>query len=178
MNVTKTNKSRIIFLRGVFLADCETFNDKFRKHVMAEVAEKIDTQQSYDTIPKEFTTLEIWPKSTNIKCWSCTLNFSTRPIFVPGRNIKQVNGNFCSFNCAAAWINLQTENVQWEMRQQLKELYYIFNGKRIDVILPAHDKTEMKEYGGMSTRVAYIKKNAELDTLSINTKFPLHHGAT
>lgn len=178
MNVTKTNKSRIIFLRGVFLADCETINDKFRKHVMSDVGEKIETQQSYDIIPKVFTSLDSWPKSTNIKCWFCTLTFSTRPVFVPGRDIKQVNGNFCWFNCAAAWINLQPENVQWEMREQLKELYYIFTGKRVNVILPAHAKTEMKEYGGMSTRAAYIKKNAELDILSTNTKFPLHYGIT
>lgn len=176
MDVTKTNKSRIIFLRGVFLVDCETFNDKFRKHVMADITEKIDTQQAYDIIPKEFITLDAWPKSTNIKCWYCTLGFSTRPVFVPGRNIKQVNGNFCGFNCAAAWINQQPENVQWEMREQLKELYYIFIGKRINVILPAFNKTEMKEYGGMLTRVSYIKKNTELDALSINTKFPLNYG--
>lgn len=175
MNVTKTSKSRIIFLRGVFMADCETLNDKFRRHIMADVAEKVDTLQSYDIISKVFTSLESWPKTTNVKCWFCTCGFSSRPIFVPGRDIKQVTGNFCSFNCAAAWIKQQPENAQWEMREQLKELYYIFNGKRVNVILPAYDKIEMKEYGGMLTRAAYIKKNTELDTLSNNTKFPLSY---
>lgn len=164
MNVNKS-KSRIIFLRGVFPVDCETINDKFRKHVMSDISERVDAQQAYNCIPKTFTTIEEWTKSTNIKCWFCTCSFSTRPVFVPGRNISQVNGNFCSFNCAEAWINQQPLSSQWEMREQLKELYYIFNGRRITTILPAYDKVEMKEYGGRLSRAAYIKKNMDLDAL-------------
>ena len=37
----------------------------------------------YDKVPKVFTTLEAWPRRTNLRCWSCDFNFESRPVFVP-----------------------------------------------------------------------------------------------
>lgn len=168
--MNKKSKAKVLFLRGIFLKDCESFSDKFKKHILSDVDDKGDNLcQVYDTIPKRFTGLDTWPTTTNLKCWFCTCNFSHRPVFVPGREFSTVNGIFCSFPCSMGWINQQPLNTQWEMKEQLKELYYIFNGKRVSVIVPSCDKTYMKEYGGDLSRAKYIKKIKELEELSENS---------
>ena len=37
----------------------------------------------YDTIQPMFESIETWPKSNNIRCWTCDFTFTNIPVFVP-----------------------------------------------------------------------------------------------
>jgi hypothetical protein len=52
---------------------------------------------------------QVYPKHTDIWCWWCCHPFDERPCFIPTkydprRNRYQIQGNFCSWNCAKAYL--------------------------------------------------------------------------
>jgi len=164
----KRKKSNILFLRGVFPEQWESNDDKFKRFIMLDVVdEKTESEINiYESIPIKFNGLDQWPKTINIKCWHCTCSFTTIPIFVPGRDISIVNGIFCTFSCAEAWIESQPITQQWEMRKQLRELYYIFNKTRVSVIIPSLNKSMLKEYGGTLNHAQFSKRIRDINDLA------------
>jgi hypothetical protein len=128
-----------------------------------------------DRIPETFTSLDSWPTSTGLRCWSCNFTFDGRPKFVPtflregNKKIEAgVEGNFCTFNCAARHIDdfhppqIDAETF-WQMRDNLCHIYFIFTGTRVSHILPADRRTELKEYGGKYTPEEFWERLRELD---------------
>ena len=110
----------------------------------------------YDKIPQSFTGIENWPKTTNLLCWTCSLNFDTTPVFIP-LNLENsasllkmgVYGNFCSFNCAMDRINRYHSGPEQEdMKNNLRRLYFIFKKTAVFIVEPVYDKTKMKQYCG------------------------------
>ena len=96
-----------------------------------------------------------WPKSTNIKCWHCTLIPDEPPLGFPTNiesGVFQTYGCFCSFQCALTY-NRQYKN--GENEDKLKYLYKLFGHQgKINIAPP---KIIMIEYGGQYTREAYRK---------------------
>ena len=39
--------------------------------------------EDYDSIPRQFRSWDKYPKTTNLKCWGCHMNFNNAPWFVP-----------------------------------------------------------------------------------------------
>jgi len=144
-----------------------------------EVLDKYDP--SYDDIPKTFTSLDLYPESTNLLCWYCDRAFNNRPIFISpslkeieqyGSKIQfefEVYGNFCSFNCAEAYINFSyVGDKKDKFKTRLNILYEIFTGKHTMIIEPAIPKTLMKKYGGYLTDDEYSDKMQKINPESIN----------
>jgi hypothetical protein len=162
--IGKKTGSLVLFLPGVFKKDCrrveEIFTDRF-----------YDTPDydKYDKIPPYFTTIEDSPTHTNLKCWSCCMNFKTRPWFEPLRLSKNKiarHGNFCSPCCVALYIELHTNNpaMRQDKLNMLKYVYFLYTGNHVITIKPALPHTCMLEYGGDTTPEAYIKSLEQIET--------------
>jgi len=113
-----------------------------------------DTHTVYDLNKKNN-----WPKSTNLRCWHCTLHFDTVPCGLPtdcdGEKFK-VCGCFCSFNCMVAYNQKSRNSHKWEISSLINQMYKkIF--KESKNILPTPDYELLEEYGGKLSREDYRK---------------------
>ena len=146
----------MLHLKGVTFADFEPIEDEFDNRLKEEVtfSEKPSNPIPFDEIPSVFTSLDLWPPSTNLKCWSCDCTFDGMPKFAPtyvreadtdsGYEIG-VEGNFCTFNCAALHIDTMYPpqaypDKHWKMRDQLCLVYRIFTGA-VSIRAPAWGRT-------------------------------------
>jgi hypothetical protein len=161
-SMQNSRSSKILFLRGVYSHDCRTTDDIFFDKMMEKMEDRETRDEPiiYDKLPIEFTSLESWPKKTNLKCWSCDLTFIGPPVFIP-QNIHNssmvCNGNFCSFFCAMRYINVNYSGVDaWQYKCLLYQLYHKFNGVHVIEIPEAPPKTLMVQYGGIITHADYV----------------------
>jgi len=189
MEKFKSIKTRILdgvlFLQGVFKKDYRKIEDIFQDRLMGDITNET---KIYDKLPVIFTSLQTWPKSTNLKCWNCSLGFKTRPWFEP-QSIEPISegtignlpcqtttsikksisvptkGCFCSANCVAAYISLHTKSLseQHNKMSMLKYIYEIFTGKLPTYIHPSPSPTELIQYGGDITESEYRQKIEALD---------------
>jgi len=161
-----TNKvvPKILFLQEVFLKDCQAYIN----YPPGEKPAHVSTEyKEYDELKKVFKDTYSWPQSNNLLCWHCSLPFDSVPIFVPkiieprnGAAIMNCEGNFCSFHCAAAYINQAYPNVNdnIEAKNKLKYLFSVMNGGRIvREIPPMPPKYLMRTYGGHMTICQYTE---------------------
>lgn len=99
-----------------------------------------------------------WPKTTNIWCKWCCHSFDTIPCAIPLSYINgkfNLYGNFCSFNCAAAYI-FREKSYDYRKRYELLNLLYkkMFNTKFIK-IKPAPPIELLKCFGGYMDITTY-----------------------
>lgn len=192
MNRIKSAKKQtidgILFLKGVYKADCKKLEDIFHDRLLHDA--KTESKQ-YDKIPLVFYSLTTWPKTTNLNCWSCHRTFKTKPwfepqsigpistgsvgVFMTGDEIKKAankrefciaaKGNFCSANCTRRHIVTNAKDLADRNNKlaMLKFLYEIFTGRTATMIQNAIPHTEMVQYGGTLTALEYQKKMDELD---------------
>lgn len=134
-----------------------------------DVKELLPVYDNSNKIPNKFTSLKLWPLTTNLCCWSCHNTFKTRPCFVPmyiSENNISVEGNFCSFPCASLYIdvhypNSYINNKHNQLKQNLCILFNIFNGYKVTNIPPALSITLLKTYGGPYDIAQFKKINME-----------------
>lgn len=153
----------IIFLKGVNPQEYMAIEDEFDAKILENIQQTIPTIEStntymYNKIHDVFTTCETWPKKTNLKCWHCDFTFESTPVFIPSYISNSqwgVLGNFCSFNCAMAYIkDYHRDNNSYT--KNLLELYYKFHGTRIYFIKESPSRHIMEKYGGNMTDSQYI----------------------
>jgi hypothetical protein len=165
MNITEYKIPKILFLRGVFIKDCIPLDDIFELQIIEQL-NMDDPIIIYNEFPSVFTNLKSWVKKTNLKCWYCDLNFMNSPVFIPkiiehsGRTTDyniSTHGCFCSFCCAVAHTNLHHPKIctNIKIKEMLRFLYRIFNGRAIKEILPSPTKYIMNHYGGSCNSHAY-----------------------
>lgn len=121
-----------------------------------------------------------WETSTDIACFYCTEKFQTMPIGIPVRYVRGkffCRDNFCSTNCAAAYIfsgfDTRYHFKKWEyysllclMAKQLNELIDSENGindKKIIYVKLAEDRNLLKKFGGPMTIEEFRKQFYFLD---------------
>jgi hypothetical protein len=133
ISIKKNSVNTVLFLQGVYKTECTKLDDMFHDKIFSSPSNH-NLEIIYDKIPAVFTTLDKWPKSTNLLCWWCCRSFKTRPWFEPlsieptsetanneqgkilsGKDLIQcenkkglcisTNGNFCSANCVQSHIN-------------------------------------------------------------------------
>lgn len=183
---TPAPSPNILCLKGITLKDYKPIEDVFDEKVLGEVGgEGGGADQSplpLDKIPETFTSMEDWPMSTDLRCWSCTFTFAGPPRFVPTsirgercesgeRTVIATKGNFCTFNCAARYIDDYPGQIspekRWRMRDQLLLAYYFFHGLRVQHIEPAPKKTRLTSYGGDLTEDEFLALMREIDPQNI-----------
>lgn len=109
---------------------------------------------------------EKWPCSTDIYCMWCCHSFDTMPCALPEKILNNkfyVFGNFCSFNCAAAYnFNEKPYNV-WE-RYSLLNLMYAKMYETQDIkIKIAPPRNTLKIFGGFMS-IEDFRKNFLINT--------------
>lgn len=138
-------RANILVLAGIYASDFDVAPDV-----------PLEPEPEYNEIPKKFTSVESWPKSTNLKCWSCDLIPRAAPSFIPqnpeivdGKEVCDVLGNFCHSGCAAEYIYTKMPSFQhWDLIELLGRFECQFTGVRRAIIPRGPDKTEMKAYCG------------------------------
>lgn len=188
-NLKNTTDEKVLFLPGVFKKDCQLIEDMFRDKLLIK-DKKVD-DKVFDKIPSCFTTLENWPKKTNLKCWSCHRYFNSIPWFEPqaiepiclgsvGKFLSSVDmkkltnqkiynipakGNFCSCNCVQEYIDRNTKDLSDKInkKKMLEYVYMLIKGKKIIDIRPSPHYTNLKQYGGNYSETEYQHKIDSLE---------------
>jgi len=168
------SRPNILNLKDVSLDDYRPIEDVFDEKILEEIPVPEPQVIAHDVIPPRFVNLDDWPCSTGLRCWACDCTFDGRPKFVAtsvtrakhaGSPVFGVEGNFCTFNCAARYIDTVYEHTtkHWRLRDNLCLAYRVFTGKKIKHIAAAPKKTEMRAYGGPLSRNEFWKKLRDLD---------------
>lgn len=109
---------------------------------------------------------EKWPTTTDIYCMWCCHPFETMPCALPEKMLNDkfyVFGNFCSFNCAAAYnFNENPYNV-WERYSLLNLMYTkLYETQDIKIKL-APPRNTLKIFGGFMS-IEEFRKNFLMNT--------------
>lgn len=189
-NAKRQTIDSILFLQGVFKNDCDNIENFFHDRLLGN--NHVDIKY-YDKIPLTFTTIDLWPKETNLLCWNCNRLPKSRPWFEPQsidpvskgevgvfvspdkliKNHKSnefcinVKGIFCSCNCVMRHILNTAKNLSDRLNKiaMLLFIHEIFTGRKVIDIEPAPHVTEMIQYGGNLSETEYQKKIDELNSV-------------
>lgn len=121
-----------------------------------------------------------WDTTTEHACFYCTEQFQTMPIGIPIRHIRgkfYCRDNFCSFNCAAAYIfsgfDTRYHFKKWEyysllclLAKKINELIDSENGinnQKIIYVKLAENRNLLKKFGGPMTIEEFRKQFYFLD---------------
>jgi hypothetical protein len=143
----------IITLRGVNL-----------KELIASTTTQKVVEKKYTEIPKQFTSVDNWPKSSNLKCWECDLIGDSYPRFIPiypqyrtpnepneqNQPICDVLGHFDDWSCVARYIVREYPRNKADMLAAICIFEALFSGHKKDKIMPCLSKTKMQDYCGES----------------------------
>jgi len=139
-----------------------------------------ELMQTFSEIPKRFTGVSNWPKSTNLLCWECGFQFTSYPKFVPinpcrgenGEDECDVEGNFCEWSCVLREIKTQYPPNQ---QSDLIAFVDIFRAKWPSEpkrkLFPGPRKTKMKIYCGNQ---GLTTEQWKAEVAEINLKYPIH----
>lgn len=179
MSVCTFNEQYILFLKGVSLSDIISIEDIFNQELI-ETDNSLDNNKGdvvvWDKIPSIFTNMESWNRTTNIRCWFCTLKFKSTPWFViTGINnysegkVMNIKGNFCSCGCLMGYVRknyCRREN--FDIYHNVYTLYKIIIGRNTNHINPSPEMYCLKMYGGDLDIDEYQKRIKKINDL--NTK--------
>lgn len=135
-------KANLMLIKGLKPSDFIIYgnNIKYEKEI-------------YNNIPNIFTTVEEWPKYTNLLCWNCSEKFNHYPRFIVKSIVKSIKafnviGNFCSWSCALTFI-IENESIKnkFDSISLLKKAEKLFS-KNDEPIKQAPTKTIRKKYCG------------------------------
>jgi hypothetical protein len=179
----------ILFIKGVYKKDCSN-DDIFEKKILENTPSveidfngDIDISDissitncnnfvNYEKLPNIFESIETWQKKTKLKCWNCTLSFTSIPVFIPkviepnfgkGKNKKNysisVHGVFCTFACAKQHVENRNYSLseRVETLNKLKLLYKLFYGDKMKDTPSTTTPFQMKQYGGDLTEDEYLE---------------------
>jgi hypothetical protein len=99
---------------------------------------------------KDSSDIKTVPKTSDVACFWCCHQFVNRPVVLPIRDTGeylQVMGNFCSPECACAYLfdMRQDSHTRWE---QLALLYRVYGDACGGKIHPAPSRNVLKLFGG------------------------------
>lgn len=99
---------------------------------------------------KDSAEIKTIPQTSDVACFWCCHTFNNRPVVLPIRDTGeylQVTGNFCSPECASAYLfdMRQDSHTRWE---QLALLYRVYGEACNGKIHPAPSRNILKLFGG------------------------------
>ena len=121
---------KILFLRGVFVPKGgSSIDDVFYQEL--GVGSKTETIV-YNKCPRQFYSLETWPKTTNLHCLQCDNPIGGVPKPVPismqlsgKQKTFKVEGATCEFPCMARLINKLPSKQRWQRHQLMLILFNV-----------------------------------------------------
>ena len=167
----------ILFFTGISLQkyDIDIMWTKRLLESLQEPAETValdvaEQPSSFDKAPEYFTTLDEWPRSTNLRCGSCSRNYKSRPaavithVYNTGNQIAtkmRVLALMCSFDCAVRFINtrFRADRRRWEeLHKMLRLLYHKMTGMIAVELNEAPDILDIAYCGGNLSINDFIKR--------------------
>lgn len=187
MNISNFVEPYILYLKGVSLNDIISIEDIFNQEIIE--ADNVDEEPEdlkkggfdcdgmWDKIPSTFTSLDNWPKQTNIRCWYCTLKFKSVPWFIiksitqnAGGKVMNVTGNFCSCGCLMGFVKKNySKREHFDIYHNVYSLYTIMTGKKKLTILESPDIYNLKFYGGSMSIEKYKEELEKVNLLNMNS---------
>lgn len=185
-DIDEYTPSNIMFLRGVYMKNCRDVGDIMSERLAEMVMNSTqptrgEIRSKHTPLPRSFTSIDKWPKSTNFMCCECGCSFPWEPVFIPtsiqmsGTKVGQYGPIkreyvFCGFVCAGMFADNMYSN-SWEKRELLKLLHQVMTGVKIIDIPTGPHRTAMVQYGGHMTIRDFQHKNRQL-CLDAGIKFP------
>jgi hypothetical protein len=145
----------ILFLKGISMDDIIEVEDIYQKELLNNLSNNnINTDNNivYEKIPKHFSNFETWKKTTNVRCWYCSLKFKNTPWFIilntnsTADGVKyDITGNFCCVGCLKGYINTNyNQRNDFDIYESVKFIYKLFYNKKITEIKPSPNKYNLK----------------------------------
>jgi len=153
--ILSENQSNILIIGGVYPEEfqCETINyKKIEKETL--MIDKFSYQEEELTeLPARFTGVNNWPKTSNLRCYSCDLIPNSYPKFIPCNIISIDNcdyiGHFCEWNCAVRFVLHEFSGPnKWDLLKGVYEVESLFSGVLKKAIPESPPKTIMQAYCG------------------------------
>jgi len=150
----------ILFLKSITMNDIIAIEDIYQKELLNNLSNTstitTDNNTIYEKIPKHFTDFDSWTKTTNIRCWFCSLKFKNTPWFIilntnfTSEGIKyDITGNFCSVGCLQGYVNIHyNSRNNFDIYESIKIIYKLFYNKKIKEIKASPNKYNLNIYGG------------------------------
>lgn len=144
-----------LFLEKVFYSDTKSFRDFVDEYVIGEVpsTDVLDNNQIVDVyditvtkLPELYAGLQYWPKTCKIRCWNCTMYFSSIPLFIPFKSKNIVHGVFCSIPCGTRYCNDKFKDNSF--RELFYELVCEIYGSHIKLLQSGPHYTDLIDFGG------------------------------
>jgi len=170
----------ILFLKGVSLDDIVTIEDMFNQEILdaSDTTMPDNAEESvWDRVSTEFVSLDKWSKSTNIRCWFCTLKFKSMPWFIINNisltadgKVYNIKGNFCSCGCLMGFVKRNYSNREnFDIYHNVYSLYKIFTGRQKISILPSPDIYNLLIYGGTMSMEAYKEELEKINEKNMSS---------
>jgi len=126
------------------------------EHLNVKSVDIPKSKKEYTVIPRQFTGIDSWPKTSNLKCWECDLIPDSYPKFIPlypcykhdQEPTCDIYGHFDDWSCAARYIEKEFPKNKWDMLNTLCIFEAIFSKVKKDKIPAAPHKTIMQDYCG------------------------------
>jgi hypothetical protein len=171
-------EQNILFLKGIHLQDLIPVEEIYQKELLNNLENNV-TEIFYDKLSKHFSTIQNWKKSTNIRCWYCSLKFKNIPWFlIENTNYTSdgitydIDGNFCSCGCLLGYINKNyNKRDHFDIYQSVYKLYKIIYNKNIKEIIESPSKYILKIYGGDSSIEEFQNEIKRINKLNISNGF-------
>jgi hypothetical protein len=112
-------------------------------------------------------------EKTNFACWWCTYNFENFPCFIPEKYNDgkfYVFGNFCSYNCALAYI-LKDDDYKVSNRVALIKRLYAELYDTKEPLFPSPPRELLNKFGGPMTIEEYRNEQQKLELKEYKIKF-------
>lgn len=103
-----------------------------------------------------------WPRSTDVHCWHCCHQFEGQSLGIPRRvnpvsQEYKLEGNFCSFRCALAYLQDQPSFSRSLRKLYLMELAEKVYNLNTQLLRPAPPRTALAAFGGTLSIEAFHK---------------------
>lgn len=100
-------------------------------------------------------TKQAWPSKTRSLCWWCCHSFDCLPVGIPqffdGHSVFELNGNFCSLNCARAFCEHEYSHREQTAVMLLAKMAETVFDIRWESVRPAPSRFLLKKFGGSLT---------------------------
>lgn len=172
MNIVDFKEPYILHLKGVSLSDITTIEDLFNNRMVSQET-TVPKEEDWDKIRSTFSSLDEWPKSTNIRCWFCTLKFKSIPWFIiTGETINKtfnVKGNFCSSGCLTGFVQQNySRREHFDIYHNVGKLYTMITGKKNNNIIPSPSIYNLEMYGGAMSMSDYKQELERINKINNN----------
>jgi hypothetical protein len=139
---TKVKAAQFLFLPGIHSSDLI-------------ITPKKAPKTKRKRMPKFFSDLASWPKTSNLYCCNCSYRYESIPVGMPIRMVYgetmqfELTYNYCGFKCLATAISrLPDRNTKEQRFMMMKLLYERFHGKPPGEIEFAPTIEERADHGG------------------------------